>query len=232
MTSSAHHRLRKKIVECRLCPRLVEHREHIARVKRRAYLDWDYWGRPVPSLGSVNARLLLVGLAPGAHGANRTGRMFTGDRSGELLYATLHRFGFCNQPESKGRGDGLRLVDAYLTNAVHCVPPGNRPGAEEIRNCLPFFLAELRMLRRLRVVVALGGLAFRAYFSARREMGLPNPRPLPRFGHGATTHLDDGITLIACYHPSQQNTQTGRLTTEMFEGVFEQAAQILYERNC
>ena len=211
--------LQEKIVECRLCPRLVDYRERVAIEKRRAYRDWEYWGRPVPSFGDPEAGLLLVGLAPGAHGANRTGRMFTGDRSGEFLYSALHRAGFCNQPAGLHRQDGLRLVNAFITAALRCVPPQNRPTTEEKKTCLSYLCRELILLRRVRVVLALGGIAWQSYLAARRQLELALPRPLPRFGHGALCKLDSRITLVGSYHPSQQNTQTGRLTRKMFDDV-------------
>ena len=220
-------RLQKEILRCSACPRLVAHREKVAREKRRAHRNWIYWGKPVPSFGSHRARLLILGLAPAAHGANRTGRMFTGDRSGDLLYATLARFGFSNQSTSQHREDGLRLRDTYITAAIHCAPPGNRPSREEKNRCRPYLLRELELLRNLRVVVALGGIAFSTYLSARRELGQDLPRPLPRFGHGHSHPFEEGTVLIASYHPSQQNTLTGRLTEEMFAQVFRLARQWL-----
>ncbi len=212
-------KLQREVVDCRLCPRLVEYRERVAAQKRRAYRDWEYWGRPVPSFGDPAARLLIVGLAPGAHGANRTGRMFTGDRSGEFLYSALHRAGFCNQSTSLHAQDGLRLIDAFITAVVRCVPPQNRPSAEEKKTCLAYLCRELILLGQVRVVLALGGIAWKGYLAARRELELAVPRPLPRFGHGALCELDSRITLVGSYHPSQQNTQTGRLTTKMFDEV-------------
>lgn len=220
-------RLRETIEACRLCSRLVAYREEVARRKRRAYQDWEYWGRPVPSLGHPEARLLIVGLAPGAHGSNRTGRMFTGDRSGDFLYATLHRFGFCNQPTSRSRDDGLKLIDTYITAALHCVPPQNKPLPEEMDCCRTYLRLELQSLTRVKVVAALGQVAFKSYLTARRELGWPVPDPAPAFGHGASRELDDSVTLIASYHPSQQNTQTGRLTRAMFDGIFARARELL-----
>ncbi len=220
-------RLQEKIVECRLCPRLVSFREKVAKDKRRAYRDWEYWGRPVPSFGDPEARLLIVGLAPGAHGANRTGRMFTGDRSGEFLYSALHRAGFANQPASLHRQDDLHLVDAFITAAVRCVPPQNRPTPEEKKTCLKYLCRELILLQRVRVVLALGGIAWQSYLAARRQLELTLPRPLPRFGHGALCELDSRITLVGVYHPSQQNTQTGRLTREMFDEVLTLVRSLL-----
>lgn len=217
--------LQKEVVQCRHCPRLVEFRERVAREKRRAYLDWQYWGKPVPSFGDPNARLILVGLAPGAHGANRTGRMFTGDRSGEFLYAALHRAGLASQKESLRRDDGLELRDTYITAAVRCVPPQNRPSAEEKRNCLSYLVRELSMLPRARVLLALGAIAWQSVLAGWDEAGYSVPRPRPRFGHGSLASLDGGPTLIGSYHPSQQNTQTGRLTAAMFDEVIETSMQ-------
>ncbi len=219
--------LNDRIIACRRCPRLVAHREAVARAKRRQFRDWTYWGRPVPGFGDPAARLLVLGLAPAAHGGNRTGRVFTGDRSGDWLYETLHRFGFANQAASTHRGDGLRLADCYIAAAVRCAPPGNKPTPEEFDACRPFLLEELRLLRRLRVVVALGKIAFEAYLRACRELGLAVPSPVPRFGHGAVYRLPWAVTLIGSYHPSQQNTFTGKLTRPMFQAVFRKVCQIL-----
>jgi uracil-DNA glycosylase family 4 len=219
--------LTKEIVECRKCPRLVEHRERIAAEKRRAYRDWTYWGKPVPSLGARSARLLIMGLAPAGHGANRTGRMFTGDRSGDFLYGTLHRFDFCTQPVSRDRKDGLQLQDAFITAAIHCAPPLNKPTRQELVDCRYYLRWELQLLNRVRVVVALGRVAWQAYLRARQELQWHVPRPLPKFGHARSYQLDEKTTLIASYHPSQQNTQTGRLTQEMFDRVFEMARENL-----
>jgi uracil-DNA glycosylase family 4 len=205
----------------------VKHREQTARDKVRRFRDWEYWGRPVPSLGHLDARLLVIGLAPAAHGGNRTGRVFTGDRSGDWLYRALHRFGFANQPQSTDRNDGLRLLDCYITAAVHCAPPDNKPTPEEFERCRPYLLDELKRLNRVRVVVALGSIAMKAYLTARKELAWANPAPLPRFGHGNTAALADGVVLVCSYHPSQQNTQTGRLTEAMFDAVFRKARAVL-----
>src|SRR6478672_9374338 len=197
--------LEAEITECRACPRLVAWREEVARVKRRAFQDQEYWARPIPGFGDPAARLLIVGLAPAAHGGNRTGRVFTGDRSGDWLYRSLHRFGFVNQPQSIDSSDGLRLIDCYVTAAVHCAPPDNKPLPSEFRNCQPYLLDELQQLRRIRVVVLLGRIAFQSYFAARKELGWKNPTPLPAFAHAATSILEDGTMVISSYHPSQQN---------------------------
>jgi uracil-DNA glycosylase len=215
------------IINCRRCPRLVEYREDVARTKVRRYRDWDYWGRPVPSFGRVSAQLLIIGLAPAAHGGNRTGRVFTGDRSGDWLYRALYNFGFANQPTSTDRKDGLQLIDSYITAAIHCAPPDNKPLPSEYKNCRPYLLEELKQLKRVRAVVVLGFIAFKNYFSARKELGKVNPVPLPPFGHGSWAELPDGITLISSYHPSQQNTQTGKLTVEMFDDVFRRARAVI-----
>lgn len=213
-------RLREAIVACRRCPRLVAWRERMAREKRAAYADWTYWGKPVPGFGDPAARVILVGLAPAAHGANRTGRMFTGDRSGDWLYGALYRAGFANQPLSAHAEDGLKLYGAYVTAAVRCAPPANRPTPEERDNCLPYLEHELQALTRSRVLIALGGFA---HAVLARHFGL---RPRPRFGHGAETTLPQGRTLLGCYHPSQQNTFTGRLTEPMLDAVFERAREL------
>jgi len=215
------------ITSCRKCPRLVVHREAVARDKRPMYSDWEYWGRAVPGFGDPDARLLLLGLAPAAHGANRTGRMFTGDRSGDWVYGTLHKFGFASSPESWSRDDGQVLTDAYITAALRCAPPANKPLPEERANCNPFLTHELRLLKNLQVVLALGKFAFDAYLGICAAQGVPLPSPRPRFGHGAVQQLPNGMKLLASYHPSQHNTLTGRLTHEMFDGVFGAAKQML-----
>ena len=216
-----------EIIECRRCARLVTYREELARKKVRRFQDWAYWGRPVPSFGDRRARLLVVGLAPAAHGANRTGRMFTGDRSGDWLFRALHRFGFANQPNSVDRHDGLKLSDCFMTAAAHCAPPDNKPTPEEMVNCRPYFIDELKRLKRLRVVVPLGQNGFTTFLKARKEMGMENPRPLPKFGHARSIELPDGIVVIGSYHPSQQNTFTGRLTEEMLDDVFRLAKGVI-----
>jgi uracil-DNA glycosylase family 4 len=227
-------RLNAEVVACRRCPRLVEWREEVARAKRSAYVADEYWGRPVPSFGDPAARILIVGLAPGAHGANRTGRMFTGDRSGEWLYGALHRAGLASRPDSVGRDDGLELENAWLTAAVRCVPPANKPTSAERDACRPFLDREVRVLAELRVVVALGGFAWDAILRALCDLGYAVPSPKPRFGHGAESEigvangpgLPGGLTLVGSYHPSQQNTFTGRLTREMFDQMWARAVQV------
>jgi uracil-DNA glycosylase len=220
-------RLERAVTRCRQCPRLVAHREEVARTKRRQYLGDDYWGRAVPGFGDHAARLLIVGLAPAAHGANRTGRMFTGDRSGDWLYAALHATGFASQPTSARRGDGLTLRDAYVSAIARCAPPANKPLPEEIASCRPFLVRELALLTRLRVVVCLGGLALQGFQRAWVAAGRPLPSPRPRFGHAAECALAGDVTLFCSYHPSQQNTFTGRLTRPMLDGVFNRARGIL-----
>jgi uracil-DNA glycosylase family 4 len=222
----AFESLRAEVVACRRCPRLVAHCARVARERRAAFRDWEYWGRPLPGFGDPGARLLIIGLAPAAHGGNRTGRMFTGDRSGDWLYGTLHRFGFANQPTSTRRDDGLRLLDAYVTAAARCAPPANKPVPEELANCRPFLERELQLLRHARVVVTLGKVAFDAFWAARAAAGDPPPRPRPRFAHAARYELPD-VTLIASYHPSQRNTQTGMLTQAMFNRVFATARRLV-----
>lgn len=213
---------------CRSCPRLVAHREEVAATKRRAYQDWEYWGKPVPSFGDPNARLLLVGLAPGAHGANRTGRMFTGDSSGDFLYQALYETGFASQPESTHRHDGLRLLDTYVTAPVRCAPPGNKPSREEFTACRPYLDQELALLSNVQVVVALGRLALDSYLTVLIEKGRIVRRSVYPFSHGACYSSPQGLpTLLCSYHPSRQNTQTGVLTRQMLRAVFARARQIL-----
>jgi len=215
------------VVACRRCPRLVAHRERVAQEKVRRYRDDEYWGKPIPGFGDPNARLLIVGLAPAAHGGNRTGRMFTGDRSGDFLYRALHRAGFANQPWSRRRDDGLALYDCYITAAVRCAPPGNKPIPNELATCRPYLVEEIRLLRHVRVIVALGRIAFDAFLKAWVDVGRPLPIPRPAFGHGAMVKLPEGVWLLASYHPSQQNTQTGRLTPAMFQRIFDRACRAL-----
>ena len=231
-------KLNLRIIRCRSCPRLVQWREEVAREKKRAYRDWEYWGRAVPSFGDPQARVLIVGLAPGAHGANRTGRMFTGDSSGQWLYRALHKAGFANQPSWERRDDGLRLRDCYITAACHCAPPGNKPLPAEIANCNRYLREELEKLKRLRVVIALGKIAFDTYC---KTAGIS---PVPVFAHNAVYRLDPcsrgvrsgraeadasatGIVLIASSPPSRQNTNTGKLTEPMLDAVFAGAVKLL-----
>ena len=220
--------LNQEIVQCRRCPRLVEYRERVAAEKRRAYRDWDYWGKPVPGFGDPNARVLIIGLAPGAHGANRTGRIFTGDSSGDFLYKALYRAGFASQPTSVSRDDGLELRDAYISAVARCAPPDNKPAPEEIRNCRPYLERELELLKNIQVVVALGRVAFDAYLSILRKQGKINRRSGFIFAHNQA-HITgpDQPLLMSSYHPSQQNTSTGKLTEPMFRAVFANAKRRL-----
>ncbi len=217
--------LEREVVACRRCPRLVAWREEVARAKRAAYRDDVYWGRPVPGFGDPSARLVVVGLAPAAHGANRTGRMFTGDRSGDWLYRALHRAGFADRPTSVTRDDGLTLSDCWITAVARCAPPQNRPTAAEATECRPFLVRELELLDP-KVLVALGGVAFQGVLRAWNDLGRDLPRPRPRFGHGVEVELGSA-TLLASYHPSQQNTFTGRLTESMLDDVFRRARSML-----
>ncbi len=222
--------LNRVIVDCRRCPRLVAYREQVARDKRRAFRDEVYWGRPLPGFGDAGARLLIVGLAPAAHGGNRTGRMFTGDRSGDFLYAALYRAGFANQPTSVARGDGLELIGAYIGASARCAPPDNKPLPEEFDSCRPYLIEELHLLTDLRAIVALGKIAFDNVLLALAARGVDIPRPRPRFGHGIEHRLSDYI-LIGSYHPSQRNTQTGLLTAEMFDAVWAQAREAIAQES-
>jgi uracil-DNA glycosylase family 4 len=212
--------LKRQIESCRACPRLVAWREQVARERRAAFADEEYRGRPVAGFGDASARVLVLGLAPAAHGANRTGRVFTGDRSGDFLFAALHRAGLANQPTSVSRDDGLRLSDCFVTAAVRCAPPANKPLPQERDNCLPYAREELDLMQQVKVIVCLGGFAWDA---ACRLLGI---RPKPRFGHAAEHVPASGPTLLGCFHPSQQNTFTGRLTEPMMDAVFERAAAI------
>ncbi len=225
---SAFKILNREIVRCRRCPRLVSWREEIAETKRRAYRDQQYWGRPVPSFGDPGARLVIIGLAPGAHGANRTGRMFTGDRSGDFLYRALFETGFANQPNSTSRDDGLTLTDAFIAAPIRCVPPDNKPDRSEVLNCCPMFHKQLSLLENGKVVVALGSFGFGEYLTYLLEEGKIKSRAAFRFGHGVlyTTH-QGGPLLAGCYHPSQQNTSTGKLTAPMLREVFARARQLI-----
>lgn len=220
-------RLNEAIVRCRACPRLVDWRESVAKIKRRQYADCDYWGKPVPGFGDPNARLLIVGLAPAAHGANRTGRMFTGDRSGDWLYNALFTFGFANQPLSKYRDDGLKLRDCYITAAVRCAPPANKPSGEEFEKCRPYLLQELRLMENVRVIIALGKIAFDSVISCSRILGWNEFSRKPQFKHGDKVKIRENLYLLASYHPSQQNTFTGKLTRRMFYGIFRKTNTLL-----
>ncbi len=215
--------LQARVTACRACPRLVAWREEVARVKRRAYRDEEYWGRPVPAFGDPDARLVIVGLAPGAHGANRTGRMFTGDRSGDFLFAALHRAGLASQPEAVSRDDGLTLSGVWITAPLRCVPPQNKPKADELRRCAPFLTEELGLLPRARVVLALGRIGFDSLLRHFIADGVQFPGRRPKFAHGAVVGAPLPLHLVASYHVSQHNTQTGRLTPAMFDAVLAQA---------
>jgi uracil-DNA glycosylase len=218
--------LNAEIISCTLCPRLVEYREKIAREKRRAYRDHEYWGKPVPGFGDPNARVLILGLAPGAHGSNRTGRPFTGDASGKFMYPVLYDTGFANQPTATDRNDGLKLKDLYITAAVRCAPPDNKPLPQELANCAPYLDREMEGLKRVKVVVALGKIGFDAYLNYLQRRGLPARKRDYLFQHGARYKMPDGKILLASYHPSNQNTQTGKLTRAMFLRIFKDAAQL------
>jgi uracil-DNA glycosylase family 4 len=219
--------LNKEIMSCGLCPRLRRHSAEVAQLKRRAYRDQTYWGLPVPSFGDPAASVLILGLAPGAHGSNRTGRMFTGDRSGDILYKVLHRTGFASHPVSVSRGDGLKLHDLYITAAAHCAPPGNKPTPGELRNCRPYFERELELLPKLKVIVALGKIAFDVYLDTLKSRGVIASRAPFVFGHNVEYRVaPDQPYLIASYHPSQQNTSTGKLTEKMLTDVFRRARKL------
>ncbi len=220
--------LQAELISCRLCPRLREHCAEIAATKRRAYRDWEYWGKPVPSFGDPLARLLIIGLAPGAHGSNRTGRMFTGDGSGNFLYAALHKTGFASQALSRSRDDGLTIRDCYITAVAHCAPPGNKPTRDELRNCRPFLERELESLPNVTVVVALGKIAFDNYLDILKTKGAIASRTPFVFAHDRQFSTGGGTpTLISSYHPSQQNTSTGKLTERMLVSVFRRARRVI-----
>jgi uracil-DNA glycosylase family 4 len=245
--------LNARIVRCRLCPRLTAYLERVGGEKKREFRDWEYWAKPVPSFGVPNARLLVIGLAPAAHGGNRTGRVFTGDSSGRWLFRALHKAGFANQPTWQRRDDGMRLLDCYITAVIHCAPPDNKPLPEEIGRCSRYFDEELQRLKRVRVVIALGKIAFDNYLKGLRRLGVELPKPLPRFGHNTVHELDlcsrsvscggteasprftgstsatRTVALIASYHPSRQNTNTGKLTEPMFDAVFARAKKLLVD---
>jgi uracil-DNA glycosylase family 4 len=218
--------LNARIVACDRCQRLRLYCSGIARVKRRAHAEFEYWGRPVPSFGDANARVLVLGLAPGAHGSNRTGRMFTGDGSGDFLFPVLHQAGFASQPNAVTRDDGMRLSDLWISAVVHCAPPGNKPTPQEQRNCAPWLDEEIQLLRDLRVVVCLGKIAFDGFLAHRIRAGHLASRAGFKFGHGAEYALPGGLKLIASYHPSLQNTNTGKLTRAMLLGVFNRAREL------
>jgi len=221
--------LNREVIACTRCPRLVAYREQVAREKRRAYLSWDYWGKPVPGFGDPEARVLVMGLAPGAHGSNRTGRPFTGDASGKFMYPVLYETGFANQPNATDRDDGLVLKDLYITAAVRCAPPDNKPLPQELAECSVFLDREIGGLKQVKVVVALGKIGFDAYLNYLKRRGILASKKSYLFKHGASYRLPDGQTLLASYHPSNQNTQTGKLTREMFVKIFQEAARIADE---
>lgn len=218
--------LNREVISCVRCPRLVEFREKIAREKRRAYRDCEYWGRPVPGFGDPQARVLVLGLAPGAHGSNRTGRPFTGDASGNFMYPVLYETGFASQPTAISRNDGLRLKDLYITAAARCAPPQNKPLPSELENCAPYLARELDGLKKLRVIVALGKIGFDAYLNFLKRRTLLKSKAAYVFQHGAKYRMPDGKWLLASYHPSNQNTQTGKLTRQMFVRIFKEAARM------
>ena len=218
--------LNEQIVACGLCPRLREHCQEVARVRRRAYADWEYWGKPVPSFGDPHARVLALGLAPGAHGSNRTGRPFTGDGSGDFLFPVLHEAGFASHPAALSRDDGMTLNDLWITSVVRCAPPANKPTPEEQRNCAPWLDQEMALLKNLRVIVCLGRIAFDGLLSHAQRNGSLPARSGFVFSHGAEYTLPSGIKIITSYHPSLQNTNTGKLTRPMFLAVFKQARKL------
>ncbi len=218
--------LNKEVIACRRCPRLVAYREKIAAEKRRAYRDHEYWGKPVPGFGDIDARVLVLGLAPGAHGSNRTGRPFTGDASGNFMYPVLYETGFANQPTATKRDDGLKLKDLYITAAARCAPPDNKPLPEELANCSEYLDREIKGLKRLNVVVALGKIGFEAYLNHLKRISMISSKKGYVFAHGAEYSLPDGKIMLASYHPSNQNTQTGKLTRAMFLEIFKAAARL------
>ena len=218
--------LNREVVACTRCPRLVEYREQVAREKRRAYRECEYWGKPVPGFGDPEARVLVMGLAPGAHGSNRTGRPFTGDASGKFMYPVLYETGFANQPGATDCNDGLELKNLYITAAVRCAPPDNKPLPQELAECSTLLDREIAGLRNLRVIVALGKIGFDAYLNYVKRRGLIASKKTYIFKHGASYRLPDGKTLLASYHPSNQNTQTGKLTRKMFVEIFQEAAEL------
>jgi len=219
--------LNQAVIACTRCPRLVSYREQVAREKRRAYREQDYWARPVPGFGDPQARLLILGLAPGAHGSNRTGRPFTGDASGKFMYPILYRVGFASQPNAEHRGDGLKMIDCYITAAVRCAPPDNKPLPSVLVHCSEYLDRELAILKNVKVVVALGKIAFDAYLAHLRRAGKLASKTGFTFGHARSYEMPNGVTVLASYHPSNQNTATGKLTAPMFEAVFRTAKQII-----
>lgn len=220
--------LEQRIISCRRCPRLIAYCNQVAAVKRRAYLDWEYWGKPVPAFGDPRARVLVIGLAPGAHGANRTGRMFTGDKSGDFLYRALHATGFASQPESRHREDGLTLKDMWITAAVRCAPPGNKPARDELEACRGYLQREIELLSHIQVVVALGRIAFDSYLMCLKHAGRIGSRSAFRFGHNVEHRLGSDLpVIVTSYHPSQQNTSTGKLTFAMLKAVFTRVRKLL-----
>ena len=231
MPSDDLERLTSQIITCRECPRLVRYRESVARTKRAAFRDWEYWGRPVPGWGDPAARLLIVGLAPAAHGGNRTGRIFTGDRSGDFLFAALHRASFASRPLSISRGDGLRLIDCYVAAVARCAPPGNRPLPEEVRNCREYLAREWALLTRVQAVLVLGKVAMDGFLAMLREIGRLPPRKAYAFGHGVVHDLGAGLALYGSYHPSQQNTFTGKLTSADLDSVLAAINRALGRRS-
>ena len=227
MSGTKLQQLQKEVIRCTKCPRLIAWCEQVATQKVKRFAGEDYWGKPLPSFGDPNARLLLVGLAPAAHGGTRTGRMFTGDRSGDWLFEALYDFQFANQPEASSRNDGLTLRDCYITATLRCAPPQNKPTAEEMRNCSDYLHQEFMLLKGVRVIVALGKIGFDAALKALRATGENDPKSRPKFGHGHEFQMNSRLTLIASYHPSQQNTFTGKLTKPMFHQIFQRVRELL-----
>lgn len=225
--ASALEILNREVIQCTRCPRLVAYRGQVGREKRRAYRECEYWAKPVPGFGDADARVLILGLAPGAHGSNRTGRPFTGDASGRFMYPILYRVGFASQPNADGRDDGLKLLDCYITAAVRCAPPDNKPLPSELANCAVFLDRELHILRKVKVVIALGKIAFDAYLNYLKRTNAISGKAGFRFAHAAKYAISNGVTLLVSYHPSNQNTATGRLTPAMFESIFRQARKLL-----
>jgi len=221
--------LNQEIIACTRCPRLIAHCQQIGREKRRAYMDWEYWAKPVPGFGDAKGRVLFLGLAPGAHGSNRTGRPFTGDGSGNFMYPVLHEVGFASQAAATHRGDGLKLVDLYITSVGRCAPPGNKPMPQELANCSSFLDREMNALKRLKVILVLGKVAFDGYLGHLLRRGVITSRSGYRFGHSAEYTMPHGMTLLCSYHPSMQNTLTGKLTHEMFLRVVKRAKQLAQE---